>query len=236
MGDFDINIDFWASLKHFADNETVAFDISYEYAQVLLLKQKSLCALSGNKIINPGVDSTLYRKNNEAGFVIDNVVWALKDSLADTKFTTSNISINMSPVIALSGGFDCPHKGHYRMFKDASELADVVAIVNSDEWLLRKKGYIFMNFEERKEILESCKYIRLVVKADDDDNTVCKSLEKIRPNYFGNGGDRKSENTPETVVCNNLGIELVWNVGGEKIQSSSDLVRNSKHEAGNIRK
>jgi D-beta-D-heptose 7-phosphate kinase/D-beta-D-heptose 1-phosphate adenosyltransferase len=53
---------------------------------------------------------------------------------------------------------------------------------------------------------------------------VVEALRKIRPTYFGNGGDRTAENTPEVAVCAELGIEMLWNLGGDKIQSSSELV------------
>ena len=126
--------------------------------------------------------------------------------------------------IAVSGGFDPVHIGHVRMIQEASKYGDVIVIVNSDEWLCRKKGYSFMPFTERAEIIAGLKGVVEVVRADDDDNTVCKSLEKIVPDYFANGGDRKISNTPEMDVCARLGIEMLWNVGGEKIQSSSELV------------
>ena len=131
-------------------------------------------------------------------------------------------------VIALSGGFDPIHVGHVRMIREATNYGDVIVFVNSDEWLERKKGYVFMKFEERKEIVSSIKGVTRVFKAQDDDNSVCESLFEHNPDIFGNGGDRKNNNTPEIQTCKKLGIELVWNLGGEKIQSSSDLVGRSK--------
>lgn len=130
-----------------------------------------------------------------------------------------------TPIIALSGGWDPPHVGHYKMFKDAANYGSVIAILNSDDWLIRKKGFAFQSFEERKAILEACKYIDYVTHVDDSDGSVCEALIRIKPDYFGNGGDRKLDNIPEVEVCNNLGIEMVWNIGGGKIQSSSDLVK-----------
>ena len=129
--------------------------------------------------------------------------------------------------IALSGGFDPVHIGHLRMMQDAQQYGQVIVIVNSDEWLMRKKGYIFMPFEERCEIIEGFGCVAYTTHVDDSDNTVCEALRRIKPDYFGNGGDRKTDNTPEMDVCKELGIELVWNVGGGKIQSSSDLVGNA---------
>ena len=46
----------------------------------------------------------------------------------------------------------------------------------------------------------------------------------IKPDAFANGGDRYNTNTPEMDVCKELGIEMLWNIGGEKEQSSSNLV------------
>jgi D-beta-D-heptose 7-phosphate kinase/D-beta-D-heptose 1-phosphate adenosyltransferase len=127
-------------------------------------------------------------------------------------------------IVAVSGGFDPIHIGHVRMIRESSEHGDVVVIANSDEWLVRKKEYVFMPFEERKEILMSIKGVVSVIKAEDDDNTVCQSLKALKPDIFANGGDRKQTNTPEMKVCEDLGIEMLWNVGGGKIQSSSWLV------------
>ncbi len=133
-------------------------------------------------------------------------------------------------IVAVSGGFDPIHKGHVRMIQAASGFGSVVVIANSDEWLMRKKGYVFMPFEERAEILESIKGVGAVVKAKDDDETVCETLRDLRPNMFANGGDRKDDNVPEVAVCQELGIKMLWNVGGDKIQSSSWLVEKSKEK------
>lgn len=132
--------------------------------------------------------------------------------------------------VAVSGGFDPIHKGHVRMIRAASAFGNVIVIANSDEWLIRKKGYVFMPFEERAEIIESIKGVSAVVKAKDDDETVCETLRDLKPDAFANGGDRKGNNVPEVALCDELGIKMLWNVGGEKIQSSSWLVEKSKEK------
>ena len=131
-------------------------------------------------------------------------------------------------LIAVSGGFDPIHKGHVKMIREAAELGDVVVILNSDDWLTRKKGYKFMNFEERSYIAGSIKGVILTTGVDDSDGTVCEALRRIKPDIFANGGDRILSNTPEMQVCSELDIEMMWNVGGGKEQSSSSLINNVK--------
>jgi cytidyltransferase-like protein len=133
----------------------------------------------------------------------------------------------MSKTIMVSGGFDPIHVGHVRMIIEASQYGDVIVVANSDEWLYRKKGYNFMGFNERREILMAIKGVIAVVAVDDEDGTVCEALKRIKPTYFANGGDRTTNNTPEQAICEDLGIEMLWSIGGQKIQSSSVLVENS---------
>ena len=131
----------------------------------------------------------------------------------------------MGKTIMVSGGFDPIHPGHIEMISSASEYGDVIIVANSDEWLVRKKGYYFMPFSARKKILESIKGVICVYMADDKDDTVIESLKRIKPTYFANGGDRGKGNTPEQEICDKLGIEMLWGIGGtHKIWSSSSIV------------
>ena len=103
--------------------------------------------------------------------------------------------------IMVSGGFDPIHVGHVRMIQEAAKQGDVIVVANSDEWLMRKKGYVFMPWKERAEIIESIRGVRTVTTVEDTDGTVCEAIERIRPDAFANGGDRKGNNTPEVALC-----------------------------------
>jgi len=130
--------------------------------------------------------------------------------------------------IMVSGGFDPIHVGHVRMIYEAAQYAGVIVVINSDDWLMRKKGYVFMPFEERREIIESIKGVIRVEHVDDSDETVCEALCRLKPTYFANGGDRTNKNTPEMDICKKLGITMLWEMGGKnKVQSSSELVEKS---------
>lgn len=128
--------------------------------------------------------------------------------------------------IMVSGGFDPVHAGHIRMIRSAAKYGDVIVIANSDNWLHEKKGFVFMDFEQRAEILNSIKGVVLVSDVDDSDGTVCEAIRRLKPDFFANGGDRGKHNTPEQNVCKELGIEMLWSIGGdEKVAASSELVK-----------
>ena len=131
-------------------------------------------------------------------------------------------------VVAVSGGFDPLHIGHVRMFEQARDLGDeLVVILNCDAWLMRKKGFVFMKEKERAEIIKALRCVDRVYIHHSKTSHVAGALQKIRPDIFANGGDRKNEDDiPEAPVCKKYDIEMIFNVGGGKIQSSSWLTKN----------
>ncbi len=133
-------------------------------------------------------------------------------------------------VVAVSGGFDPIHIGHVRLFQRAKKLGDkLVVILNNDNWLMKKKGYVFMPQKERVEIIKAIAGVDRVVltshPSDPTDTSVCAELKKLKPHVFANGGDRGKTNTPEAEVCRAINCKMVFGVGhGGKVQSSSWLV------------
>ena len=163
-------------------------------------------------------------------------------------------------IIILSGGFDPVHKGHIRMFKAAKEFpATVVVGLNSDAWLTRKKSKPFMNWEERKEILEVMSCIDYVYEFNDGDDSACDLIDRVVKKYgndpnmricFGNGGDRTDKNIPEMEKYkDNDRVKFEFGVGGNKKNSSSWILKDWKnpkeerpwgyyrvlHEANNVK-
>ena len=133
------------------------------------------------------------------------------------------MSLNKIVRVAVSGYFDPIHIGHLEYLKMAKNLGDyLIVIVNNDYQSNLKKGKSFMNELDRVEIIKALKLVDEVFLSIDKDRTVCKSLEKLKPDIFANGGDRLTDEIPEAEVCINLNIKMIDGLG-DKIRSSSEL-------------
>ena len=140
-------------------------------------------------------------------------------------------------IYCTSGGFDPLHVGHLRCIQKTAELCQggqtgkgkggiFVVIVNGDGFLYRKKGYAFMPHSERMEIVAGIEGVDYVLGWDDGSQTVTGAIEALRPSFFTKGGDRDSaENVPEFALCEKIGCDVIFNVGGGKVRSSSELAR-----------
>ena len=125
--------------------------------------------------------------------------------------------------VAVSGYFDPIHIGHLEYLRMAKELGDsLVVIVNNNYQCKLKKGKHFMDENDRVEIVKALRFVDEVFLSVDNDRTVCKSLEEIKPDIFANGGDRATIEVPETPVCKKFNIKMVDGLG-DKIRSSSSL-------------
>ncbi|HNX10717.1 MAG TPA: adenylyltransferase/cytidyltransferase family protein [bacterium] len=129
-------------------------------------------------------------------------------------------------VVAVSGYFNPLHVGHLEMIARAAKLGDkLVAIVNNDTQVKLKGSVPFMSQTDRLKIVGALKGVDGVFLSIDKDKTVCKSLAKLKPDIFANGGDRHNINdVPEYPVCQKLGIKMVDGLG-KKIRASSILIK-----------
>jgi len=136
--------------------------------------------------------------------------------------------MNNKVVVAVSGYFDPLHVGHIELFQLAKDLGSkLIVIVNNNHQAEMKKGSFFMDEKDRMEIVAALRYVDEVFLSIDKDNSVCKSLEFIKPSIFANGGDRSLDEIPETDVMKKYNIKMVDGLG-KKIRSSSDLTGISK--------
>lgn len=134
----------------------------------------------------------------------------------------------METVILVTGGFDPVHSGHIAYFKAAKQLGSKLVVgVNSDDWLIRKKGQAFMPWTERAEIVRNITGVDDVIAFDDTDDSARDACIKVKNSHkscaiiFANGGDRTSTNIPEMDVA---GIAFAFGVGGENKKNSSSWI------------
>lgn len=132
--------------------------------------------------------------------------------------------------VAVSGGFAPLHSGHVELFREAKALGDsLVVILNNDNWLIQKKGFVFMKEEERAIVISALEMVDRVVITNHPekptDMSVVDALLDIRPDIFANGGDRVGDTNQETreeEACRQIGAKAVYGIGKNgKIQSSS---------------
>tara|TARA_B100001248_G_C27226511_1_gene382761 strand:+ start:233 stop:658 length:426 start_codon:yes stop_codon:yes gene_type:complete len=126
-------------------------------------------------------------------------------------------------IVAVSGYFDPLHVGHLEYFQLAKQLGDkLYVIVNNDVQAVLKKQTSFMNENDRLEIIKSLSIVDNAILSIDQDKSVSKTLEKIKPDIFGNGGDRIRGSILEEDTCIRNNIKIVDQLG-KKIRSSSEI-------------
>ena len=141
----------------------------------------------------------------------------------------------MKKIVIVSGGFDPLHSGHLEYFKYAKKLGDKLVVgINSDQWLLDKKGKNFLPFEERLALVEAIKDVDEAIAFNDEDGSAVNLIKIVSCKYnndmiiFANGGDRSSGNVPELAYYDDdKRIKFVFGVGGEDKKNSSSDILNS---------
>ena len=136
----------------------------------------------------------------------------------------------MSKIVLITGGFDPLHSGHIAYFKAAKTLGDILIVgLNSDDWLVRKKGASFMPWKERLCIINNLSMVDEVYTFDDEDGSAKHFIQQARAHYpdaeliFANGGDRTKDNIPEMDVADS-NLSFVFGVGGENKMNSSSWI------------
>ena len=131
-------------------------------------------------------------------------------------------------IVVASGYFNPLHKGHVEYLQKSRQLGDkLIVIVNNDKQVMMKKGSILLTEDDRLLLVRELACVDFAIIATDEDRTVCKTLEILRPHIFTNGGDQDNTTIPEATICEKLKIKMVDGLG-DKIESSSDIVRRAK--------
>jgi D-beta-D-heptose 7-phosphate kinase/D-beta-D-heptose 1-phosphate adenosyltransferase len=131
-------------------------------------------------------------------------------------------------IVLVTGGFDPIHSGHLAYFQAAKQLGDKLVVgLNSDAWLIRKKGRPFMPMSERFALVSALSIVDEVVVYNDDDGSSCDAIRLVKMRYpdadiiFANGGDRTASNIPEMSIKD---VEFRFGVGGDNKANSSSWI------------
>ena len=86
------------------------------------------------------------------------------------------------------GVYDLFHVGHVEILKNAKMLCDVLIVgLTTDEQVKYKNTECIISYEDRKKVLESCKYVDFVIPQDDHDKV--RAYHKIKYNILFVGDD-----------------------------------------------
>jgi len=109
-------------------------------------------------------------------------------------------------IIFTNGCFDVLHRGHIELLKFCKNMGEVIVGLNTDKSIKRLKGpdRPIFNQNDRKFMLESCRYVDKVILFDED--TPLNLIEKINPDIIVKGGDYKKEEIIGADICSNIVI------------------------------
>lgn len=125
------------------------------------------------------------------------------------------------------------------MIEAAATMGDeLIVVVNNDKQQMLKKGKIILDERNRMRLMSALRVVEeAVLSVDTDDMTQVKTLEMLAQKYpddqliFANGGDRNSTAAiPETAVCEKYGIEMRFDAGEGKPDSSTRINQETGHE------
>lgn len=104
------------------------------------------------------------------------------------------------------GTFDLLHYGHINLLRRAKELGDyLIVALSTDEFNLEKGKKSYFSFEKRKQLLESIRYVDLVIPETSWDQKT-NDVHEFRVNTFVMGDDWLGKFD----FLENEGVEVVY--------------------------
>lgn len=131
-------------------------------------------------------------------------------------------------IVITYGTFDLFHVGHIRLLKRLSELGDKLIVgISSDEFNAGKGKKSFFSYEERAEIIGSCKYVTSVFP-ENDWQQKRDDIIKYKANVFAMGDDWKGEFDDLKDICQVLYLPRTQHVSTTEIKNSLSNVNHKE--------
>jgi glycerol-3-phosphate cytidylyltransferase len=122
----------------------------------------------------------------------------------------------MSKDLVYTGGsFDVFHAGHVDLLRRCSKFGLVVVALNTDEFITRFKHKPTQTYEERRDVLEACKYVYKVITNESGEDSK-PTILKVNPRYLVIGSDwlrkdymKQMQFTPEWLEAHDITLVYV---------------------------
>lgn len=131
-------------------------------------------------------------------------------------------------IVITYGTFDLLHVGHIRLLKRLRELGDELIVgISSDEFNLLKGKNSFYSYEERAEILESCKYVSKVFPEHNWEQKR-NDIKKYNASTFAMGDDWQGKFNELTDLCEVVYLPRTEDVSTTEIKRALSKVNNAE--------
>lgn len=143
--------------------------------------------------------------------------------LNELQISYNKADLTYQPVLT-SGFFDPIHSSHIEYLKSSTRYGNIwITALNNNDCCVNKKGFYFLDENERANILSNLSWVHYVIIWPKND--VSEVIKAIKPKYFTNGGDRTVGNKEEDRACREVACKQVFGVGGsQKVQSSTKIL------------
>lgn len=137
---------------------------------------------------------------------------------------------SQNTVIICTGGFDPVRSNHVHYLREAKAIANALIVgVNSDAWLVRKKGKNFMTLVDRVADIEALGLADQVLTFSDLDNSANDFIQQVinlypNDNIIYATGIDKSNTLLEFDFCVSSNVAIITDIGGTQVASSSKLL------------
>jgi glycerol-3-phosphate cytidylyltransferase len=126
------------------------------------------------------------------------------------------------------GTFDLFHVGHIRLLKRLSALGDRLIVgISSDEFNAEKGKKSFFSYEERAEILESCKYVTKVF-AESNWQQKRNDIIKYKVDIFAMGDDWEGKFDELNEICEVVYLPRTEDISSTDIKSALSKIDNGE--------
>lgn len=117
------------------------------------------------------------------------------------------------------GTFDLLHYGHINLLKRAKELGDYLIVsLSTDEFNINSKNKkCYFKYEDRKKLLESIRYVDLVIPEDNWEQKI-KDVIEFKVDTFVIGDDWKGEFDFLKEYCEVIYLERTPEISTTKIK------------------